>query len=239
MPRTATNSLILTNLKGSFKNDPQVLAHMLASHSVRSELVYLPRFMRYIVICPSIEVSEQTKQFLEENLGNSATISFSMRNNNLLIPCDDSWALQVGPTDIEYLELPLEEGSKRFLILPPLSPQNEWDLYDKVEEGPNKKAIYSPDELAHLLWDRLGGFESSTVRKFENEIGECQDSEPNLSPVISNDVSVYDISEQKDILFQDIPNGLPAIVVDKVDNQGQGRGKIIPKTARPPKSDAE
>lgn len=232
MTRSATNSLILTNIEGKLKS-PQVLAKLLASRAIQAELVYLPRFERYIVICPNNKISEETKQFLEETMEPSIRISFSLRDNPLCLPRDDSWALKSRPEEMDFLELPLEEGSKRFLILPPLSPQSEWDDFDKVEDGPNKRAIYSPDELAHLLWDRLGGFQSPHIRKFQDDDNNAEaleewNSEYKESPI-------YDMVTEKSVIFEDLPAGVPAIVVDKVINRDSSPKKSIPKTAIPPK----
>lgn len=232
MTRTATNSLILTNLESDLKS-PQSVAKLLASKAIQAELVYLPRFERYIVICPSIKISEETKQFLEETMGEKARVSFSLRDNPLSLPRDDSWALKSGPEEMDFLELPLEEGSKRFLILPPLSPQSEWDDFNKVEDGPNKKAIYSPDELAHLLWDRLGGFQSPQVRRFQDDDGEVKPLEEWSSD--KKKFPVYDMVTEKSVIFEDLPAGVPAIVVDKVINRDPSPKKTIPKTAIPPK----
>lgn len=237
MTRKATNSLILTNLGGELKGNPQVIAKFLGSKAIQSELVYLPRFERYIVICPSIKISEETKQLLEEVIGQNAHVSFSLRDNPLSLPCDDSWALKSGPEDMDFLELPLEEGSKRFLILPPLSPQSEWDDYAKVEDGPNKKAIYSPDELAHLLWDRLGGFQSPHIRKFQDDDDDQEKFLENSNSLKEeqSEVPIYDMITEKSVIFEDLPAGVPAIVVDKVINRGPSPLKSIPKTAIPPR----
>ncbi|WPK25607.1 hypothetical protein PUMCH_002928 [Australozyma saopauloensis] len=228
MPRTKTNSLILSDLQGSIASDPQEVAKALADAGFQSELVFLPRFKRYIVICLTKDMSEKAKHFLEQQFEGAAKVSYSLRDNPLLMPFDGTWALKLETTD--YLELPLEEGSKRFLILPPLSPQSEWDDYGKTEEGPNKKAIYSPDELAHLLWDRLGGFESTQVRRFEVEEERPED-------VLATEKPIFDIAGLEEILFEDIPAGLPAIVVDKVSNRAPQIRRAMPKTAIPPKLD--
>lgn len=209
------------------------MASLIASHNLPVELVFLPRFQRYIVICPNPQISQQTKLFLEEQLKDRADVSYSMRNNPLLVPCDGNWALESDSKTIDYLEIPLEEGSKRFLILPPLSPQNEWDHYDMREEGPNKTAVYSPDELAHLLWDRLGGFRSTRVRRFEEEAPEENSDSENESTLKRKQLPIYDLSTEKHVLFENIPAGVPAIVLDTVSNHGPS-ARSIPKTAIPP-----
>lgn len=238
MIRNPTNSLILTHLHDDLASDPQSLARILAEHGAPSELVYLPRFKRYIIICHSTQDAQDTKTFLARALGDRAHVSYSLRDNALNLPYDGSWALKAGTGDTDYLEVPLEEGTKRFLILPPMSPQSEWDNYDQVEEGPNKKSIYSPDELSYLLWDRLGGFDSTQVRRFEEELSD-DTSDVDMGPrsAAKGDLPVYDFYEKEHILFELIPDGLPAIVVDKVSNRDPHPKKSIPKTSIPPRKE--
>lgn len=218
MARPATNTLIVTKLSEDIK-DPAVLAHLLGSKELNVELVHLPKFDRYIIICASATLASFVRDYLQSALPKSVHIGFSIRDNDLSFLGDQNWALEQGQSD--YLELPSEEGSRRFLILPPLSPQTEWNDYNKVEDGPHPKAVYSPEELSHLLWDRFGGFDSSRVKRFQDE-SEDEDDEDTI-----------DISSQPQILFENIDNGVPAIVVDSVRNQ-QGKPKPMPKTTMPP-----
>lgn len=220
MPRKPTNTLIVSRLPDSLKNDPQVLVDLLAAQSLQVELISLPKFERYIIICGTMALAIYVRDYLSSSLEKGISIGFSLKDNHLRLLEDENWTLKA--EDTQFLELPLEEGSRRFLILPPLSPQSEWDDYHKVEEGPNEKAIYSPDELSHLLWDRFGGFDSSHVRRYQED--ESDDEEGEL----------LDIKQQPEVLFENIDNGVPAIVVDSVRNQKSKRTPPLPKTAMPP-----
>lgn len=234
MPRSPTNSLILTNLDESLEKTPEDIVELISSQGFNVELVSLPRFGRIIVICISAVVANLLRDYLVEKLGSRARISFSMRDNNLKLLDDNLWVLEA--EDIEFLELPLEDGSRRFLILPPLSPHSEWNDFHKVEEGPNKKAVYSPNELSHLLWDRLGGFDSSQVRKYQDAEGTGSESndESDTTKLNENEAAVFDLTNKPEILFEDIENGAPAIVIDRVSNQKKTTPGVLPKTAIPP-----
>lgn len=220
MPRQPTNTIIVSRLTGALKNDPNVLVELLAAEGLKVELISLPKFERYIIICGTPALAIYVRDYLASKLEKGVSFSFSIKDNHLQLLEDESWTLKAD--DTQFLELPLEEGSKRFLILPPLSPQNEWDDYDKVEDGPNEKAIYSPEELSHLLWDRFGGFESSHVRRYQEDESD------------EEEVELLDIKQQPEVLFENIDNGVPAIVVDSVRNQKSRRTPPLPKTAMPP-----
>lgn len=220
MTRNPTNSLIIYRLDHQLLTDPNHLAHALASRNFNLELVYLQKFGRYILVCPSPTVASEVKEYLDCELRERAVINYSIRDNPSLTLQDHLWCLQSDP--MEYLELPLEEGTRRFLILPPLSPHTEWNDYHKTEEGPNKQSVYSPEELSHLLWDRLGGFDSDRVRKYQLDV---TDDEEDM------EVKHFDISNPQ-VLFEDIDKDVPAIVVDSVRNQGPRM--VMPKTMMPP-----
>lgn len=231
MTRSPTNSLIVTRLEPELLKNPTIIADLLGSRSFTVELVFLPKFARYIIICASSQVASQVRHFLEENLESRAQISFSIKDNRLALLEDQLWLLRSEENDpTTYLELPLEDGTRRFLISPPLSPHSEWDDFEKEEEGPNTKAVYSPQELSHLLWDRFGGFESSRVRRFDIDSDNSEDDVDESE----DDASYVDISEKPQVLFEDIHNGVPAIVVDSVKNQKKGVKQPLPKTAMPP-----
>lgn len=228
MARAPTNSLIISKLDQALLASPTHIADLLASRNFNVELVFLPKFARYIVICSTPLVAAQVRDFLILKLEGTAQISFSIKDNRLALLDDHLWLLKTEDGDsTNYLELPLEDGSRKFLILPPLSPHSEWDDYNKEEEGPNTKSVYSPQELSHLLWDRFGGFDSNKVRRFEISSDE-EDEDAEI------DENYIDISEQPQVLFEDIQNGVPAIVVDSVRNQKRGQTGALPKTAMPP-----
>lgn len=231
MTRAPTNSLILTKLDHLLLADPQILVDLLVSRNFNVELVFLPKFARFIVVCGSGLVAAQVRESLIDNLKNMLSVSYSIKDNRLEILDDHLWLLESEKGDPTYLELPLEEGTRRFLILPPLSPHSEWSDYGKEEEGPNKKAVYSPQELSHLLWDRFGGFDSSTVKRFNVEESDDDEDENGTTPL---DTDYVDISKAPEVLFEDIHSGVPAIVVDSVRNQKKGHKPPLPKTAMPP-----
>lgn len=229
MTRPPTNSLILTKVDQSLLENPQIIVDLLASRNFNVELVFLPKFARFIVVCESGLIAAHVRDFLVQTLNSKLSISYSMKDNRLAILEDHLWLLDSENADTSYLELPLEEGTRRFLILPPLSPHTEWSDYGKEEEGPNKKAIYSPQELSHLLWDRFGGFDSSTVKRFDVE-----DSEADEEGSKGLDLDYVDISNGPEILFEGLDSGVPAIVVDSVRNQKKGQKPPLPKTSMPP-----
>lgn len=184
--------------------DPAALAQRLADRGLNVELVALRKFDRCIVICPSSAVAQCVYECVAA-LG--AAASYSIRDNRLAV-LEGSWVTK----ETKYLELPPEEESRRFLISPPLLPHLEWDDYGKSEEGPNMVPVFSAHDLSHLLWKRFGGFDSTEVCKYVDE-------------------SVVDISEPS-VLFQDIDNGVPAIVVDVVDERRENRHEL-PRTPAP------
>lgn len=244
-PRLPTNTLILTNVVPAVLADPSDLITFLAhDNDFIIELVSLPKFGRILIICESEIVAKQVFGLLRQsNTWSLLKISYSIRDNNFSI-MENNYLNQEGKNTLQentiqglnfdrtapsqYLELPMEDGSRRFLISPPLSPPPEWDHWERVEEGPNKKSVFSPQELSHLLWERLGGLTSNTVRKYQDE-EISQDNEE------TNEV---DILNQPEILFQDIDNGVPAIILDTIDNsvkiKRDTNSAPLVKTAMPP-----
>ncbi|ODV81780.1 uncharacterized protein CANTADRAFT_3853 [Suhomyces tanzawaensis NRRL Y-17324] len=229
-PRSPTNSLIVTNVPPEILADPSQLAGFLAEANHPIELVALNKLERIIIICETSEVATQVKDLLRLSPQWGAMRStYSIKNNEL----GDSWLGDSKKNTLPqlesmlfpstgYLELPQDAHTRRFVISPPLSPPAEWDLWDKVEDGPNQKAVYSPQELSHLLWERLGGFDSSKVRPYrENEDDDSESGE-------------VDIEGKSELLFENIENGSPAIVLDSVKHSGKGEQKTIAKTAMPP-----
>lgn len=252
-PRSPTNTLIITNVSNDILQNPTPLLEFLSYDLHLMELVSLPKFERILIMCESSQLSKQLRKNLKSSPDwNHLRITYSIKDNNLSIIQHPEYLTHQNSN--QYLELPLEVGSKRFLISPPLSPHTEWDEYDKVEEGPNSKTVFSPQELSHLLWERLGGFDSSQVRKYQEQSDEEEEEETNQSDAnyqYSNNSSSnkaksndqhFDISEKPEILFEDIDNGVPAIVLDSVnhrddDTLSTNQAKLNPpKTAMPPPS---
>lgn len=210
MARFPTNTLILTNISDALLDDPSPLMQFLANSQQVCELISLKRFGRILLICDNIHDSQNIKRLLESNdPWSDFLVSFSIQDNEV----SNKYGVE---TQMDYLELPAENGNKRFLISPPLSPPPEWDHWDKVEEGPNKQTFYKPEELSHLLWERLGGVDSNEVRKYESE-------------------KKRDLSIEPQVLFEDIDNNVPAIVLDNVDSEPVKTGnQFIPHTSLPP-----
>ncbi|ABN66659.2 predicted protein [Scheffersomyces stipitis CBS 6054] len=253
--RSATNTLILTHLSDELLGNPQPLVDYISSeNNYLVELVSLPRFGRIIIICETSQISTEIAMLLKSSPEwNHIRISYSIKDNKFSIVNQPDMFLAAGnqsqedSVHVEYLELPSESDSRRFLISPPLSPHSEWDHWDKAEEGPNEKTMYSPQELSHLLWERLGGFDSSIVRKYKDEEGEMEIDNISENEIRTEngenteDDKKYDLSSQPEILFQNIDNGVPAIVLDSIKNENLRRqsvkSKTLAKTAMPPSFD--
>lgn len=224
-PRNPTNTLILTQVDGGLLQNPTPLLEYLSTNGYIMELVALPKFQRILLICESSVVAQAINESLKSSQWNFK-VTYSIKDNHLAIT--DHPELLPTEDTILYLELPSEDGSKRFLISPPLSPPPEWDHWDKVEDGPHSKSVYSPQELSHLLWERLGGFDSSDFRKYQGED----------DPVEGEETVV---ASEPEVLFKDIDNGVPAIVLDTMSNR-EKRPSVtnsafkssIPKTSMPP-----
>ncbi|CAH6721409.1 calcipressin-like protein [[Candida] jaroonii] len=204
MPRSATNTLILTQLPEDLLQDPQLILNVLVEHNHLCELICLKKFGRILLICENHLVAQQVFKVLRNCQAlKSIYITYSMQDNEFTANLEVTEAM-------DYLELPSEDGSKRFLISPPLSPPPEWDHWDRVEEGPNKVAILNPDELSNILWERLGGVDSTQVRKFQQADKE------------------RDLKMEPQVLFEDVENDVPVIMLDQVDPPD-----LIPKPNKP------
>lgn len=227
--RSPTDTIILTGLLLEFIKEPTPLLHYLSQSKREIELIALPKFHRILLVCSSREDSKSTFEDLanlstqDSDLYGNLSISYSIKDNDLLKNANNI----TSNIPVEYLELPLEHESRRFLISPPLSPPAEWDHWHKTEDGPNKQSIPSPQELSHLLWERLGGFDSDHVRKYSLEQSESPDI-------------IHNVANQPEILFQNIDNGVPAIVLDSAnENQTNKSNNLksapkLAKTAMPP-----
>ncbi|EGV60094.1 hypothetical protein CANTEDRAFT_126964 [Yamadazyma tenuis ATCC 10573] len=210
MVRFPTNTLIITQVSDAFLDDPNELVKFLASHNITCELVSLRRFGRILLICDDHQVSQSIRQLLQNSpQWSHLAVTFSLQDNELTSGREVS-------EKMDYLELPAQDGSRRFLISPPLSPPPEWDHWDKVEEGPHRTAMTNPEELSHLLWERLGGVNSTEVRRFQAE-------------------DTRDLKIEPQVVFEDIDNDVPAILLDRVDyEQPSGPSKPVFKTSLPP-----
>lgn len=210
MSRKPTNTLIVTNVDIHVLLEPQEVIKCLANHGFVVELISLPKFQRLLVVCENTRVSSKVMSLLQENF--DFKVTYSMKD----LPLAVVYGPEFASNEKDYLELPLESESRRFLISPPLSPPAEWDHWDKVEEGPNQQAVYSPHELSHLLWERLGS--TSNVRKMHG----------GAAPI--------DLDIEPMMLFENIDNGVPAIILDSADKnvEPQTQGRTVAKTAMPP-----
>ncbi|ODV68380.1 hypothetical protein HYPBUDRAFT_151876 [Hyphopichia burtonii NRRL Y-1933] len=232
MPRNPTNTLIITHLPGEIIQDPTPLLKDLAVDNSLLELISLPKFNRILIICESSQLAIHIRHMLKSSSNwNYLRITYSIRDNQMSITSNPHYLIQQDSK--QYLELPLELGSRRFLISPPLSPPAEWDHWDKVEEGPSNKT-FPTDELTNLLWERLGGFDSSQVRKYQDySDNESLSSEDNDYTHHAKDNLVVDLNMKPEVLFEDIDNGVPAIVLDTVNNRGP---HTLSAKLRPPKT---
>lgn len=224
--RQPTNTLILTELDSSLLNNPSNLLEYISQHNNNLiELIVLIKFSRILIICESSSIATDILNLLKSSPFN-IRISYSLRDNKFNLNQSDLTINHLDQ-DMQYLELPSEAGSRRFLISPPLSPPAEWDHWDKVEEGPNQKTLYSPEELSHLLWERLGGFDSEFVRRFQGDEGIDQGGDL-ITNNGNNGISkrkvklpstAINIKREPELLFQDIKeNGVPAIILDTTNN---------------------
>lgn len=210
MVRVPTNTLIITQVTDELLKDPQSLLQFLADNQKNCELISLNRFGRILLICEDSLIAQDILNLLKHSEEFAdIKITYSIQDNDI------GQRYEVQET-VDYLELPSEDGSRRFLISPPLSPPAEWDHWDKSEEGPNKQTVYDPDELSHLLWERLGGVDSHEVRKYDKK----NERKRNLK-----------IEPQ--VLFEDVTNGVPVIVLDRIDDD-EPQNKQFDKTPLPP-----
>lgn len=197
--RPATNSIILTQVDDY---DPRLIPF---PDAVPIEVVALPKFGRMIVICPDSTVATTVKDTLTEQ---GYRASFSLQDNKYT----SLDGYDVGP-DVEYLELPLEAGSRRFLISPPRSPPAEWNHWDTEEELPNPVPYLSQD-LSHLLWEKLGG---GKVQKIHGD-NDSDDTNTNVTTEV--------LLEQR--------QGVPAIIIDSDDHVVKDNKRShLPKTSLP------
>lgn len=213
MPRLPTNTLIITKVSEELLDDPSELMTYLAHKNKKCELISLNRFGRILLICDTSQISQDIFNVLKESdQWKNLYITYSIQDNEI------SMGFEVAQL-VDYLQLPSEDGSKRFLISPPLSPPPEWDHWDKVEERPNTQAIPNPDELSHLLWERLGGIDSTQVKRIH-------DTDRKRDLVI-----------EPQVLFEDVHNGVPVIVLDQADKEEAPQlqsDKPVCKTSLPP-----
>ncbi|KAI5962786.1 RCN1 [Candida theae] len=206
MPRSPTNTLIITNLNDDLLQDPRELIDFISSTHDLVQLIVLPRFNRFILICGSSRVAQSMKNLLANDPNwKSLRVSYSIKDNRFELNKQDLLDAAIGEeySQVGYLELPHDLNSKRFLISPPMSP-HDWDHWDKVEEGPNEKAIYSPEDLSSLLWERLG---DNMVRKYQDDSKQVRE----------------------EVLYDE--DGVPAIILDKSENEVQE--EKLPKTSMP------
>lgn len=206
MPRSPTNTLIITNLSDRLLQSPHELIEFISGTHDLVQLIVLPKFGRFILICESSRVAQSMKDLLAHDpKWKALRISYSIKDNRFELNKRDLLDATAGEdySQMNYLELPHDLNLKRFLISPPMSP-HDWDHWDKLEEGPNEKAIYSPEDLSSLLWERLGG---NMVRKYQDD---------------SNQV-------REEVLYNE--EGVPAIVLDKSENEVLE--EKLPKTSMP------
>lgn len=260
--RPPSNTLIITNVSDEVLNEPQEFIKFLSQdHKYCIQLISLIKFGRIILVCESKDIAIEVKNRINKSSQwCHFKISFSIRDNDYvtshptLCPNQDhdeiedivnSLNLTSDDATIDYLELPLDLGSRRFLISPPRSPPPDWDHWDRVEEGPNEKPIYSSEDISHLLWQKLGGMDSSIVRKYQHEdenghghahvhVHDQVDEESS----IQKDDEEVDIKIKPEVLFEGLQEGVPAIIIDPaklLPRKNKSGSSVIPKTAIPPR----
>lgn len=232
--RPATNSLILTNVLDEILHDPHELIMDLAQrHEYCIELTSLTKFGRIILVFESSTAATEVMGLLHRSSKwQDINVTYSIRDNefgkstmkSIFINFEELSVLLNSDENnrmIDYLQLPLDAESKRFLISPPLSPPPGWDHWDKVEEGPHNGPMM--EDISRLLWEKLGGNDSSMVRKFQNE---------NIEP---DDEGHVDLSVKPEVLFEGLDEGVPAIIIDPSSTVPlkNKQHKPLPKTAFP------
>lgn len=279
--RAVTNTLLITDVPLAIWANPRELISLVAQVTkTAAEMVLLPKFGRILLICESEAVSSAVASAMRDcEKWNGLKLSYTLRNNKPCRSshrgADDSDS-PISPEHVksadtlsqqhcsvgnihdygdhssaEFLELPLEEGLRRFLISPPASPPDDWNYWDKQEDHPHPKPVYAPEELTGLLWTRLGGTSSSLARKYREADSEAivnETSEISLQPRVQflpeGDDEIVDFSAGTHILFQDRNSDRPVIMIDYAKNRElgiEGRGmkssptpKVFPRTAMPP-----
>ncbi|RLV96483.1 Calcipressin-like protein [Spathaspora sp. JA1] len=219
--RNPTNTLILKNLPNSILSDPQELLESLQGYLI--EVIILTNLQRILIICESSIISQHVYNIISKSFP-QVTVSYSLYDNEFNVTNQDQDIIVNSGGDFQYLELPSDQSSRRFLISPPLSPPPGWDHWDKVESGPSSQTIHSLEELSHLLWQRLG-----------NQEQQEQEQEDIVRKVKGTREQV-DIKKQPELLFKDIKQeGVPAIILDSIDGSDEDIAEIhIPKTTLPP-----
>ncbi|CAI5760702.1 unnamed protein product [Candida verbasci] len=221
MARKATNTLILTNLQPELLYAPKALIQYIQNKNYLIQLIVLVKFSRILIISETPTISKEIFKHLQDSKFDF-NISYSLKDNYFSFNSSD--LDEIIGCEKEYLELPNDLESRRFLISPPLSPHSEWNDWNKLEDGPNEKSVYSPNELSHLLWERLGGFESDIVKKFHKLEDKNEEEE--------DDDDEVDISTEPELLFKDIENGVPAIILNPTNNKESDQP--MPRTTLPP-----
>jgi hypothetical protein len=201
-------------------------------HEYCIELTSLPKFGRIILVCESSTAATEVMGLLRRSpKWNGIDVSYSIRDNEFGKTSMKSISINIEELatllDIEdnrmidYLQLPLDAESKRFLISPPLSPPPGWDHWEKVEEGPHNGSMIQ--DISRLLWEKLGGNDSSIVRRFQNESIEPEDE------------GHVDLSIKPEVLFEGLDDGVPAIIIDpsSTDTSQIKQHKPLPKTVFP------
>lgn len=206
-----SNTIIVTNVADDLIKDPQPLVDFLLLYPYTIRATSLFRFHRIILHCQCVEDAEKVFVLLLENFPHF-TFTYSRIDNQF--------------DEIESLPLPDDSQMRRFLISPPVSPPPEWDHWDKVEEQPHSKPIYSPEDLESLLWMKLGALHDND-----------NDSEQHLSPADNSVRKVFDDTQKLEthVLYKH-NNDVPVILLDSIGDVDIDLKlkKPIAKTGMPP-----
>lgn len=229
--RDPTNTLIITKAE-LLMQEPQPLIDLLYNNGLIAEMVTLPKLDRILVVCQTESLAQEASQLVKGEWPDlSVTYSF--------LSLDQS--VEENNQNNQQLQVPEDTNARRFLILPPALPPPEWDHWHRVEEGPHPHAIYDPEDMAHMLWERLGGFDSSMVRRFRPDLAldldlsldADVDLDTNLAKYLrppSKAQSLHDFKQHPEILFSGIKDNMPAIMLDTVSGQQTERQEPLQET---------
>ena len=90
MPRSPTNTLIITNLSDELLQDPHDLIDVISNTHDLVQLIILPKFGRFILICESSRVAQSMKDLLlRDSRWNFLRVSYSIKDNRFEINKQD------------------------------------------------------------------------------------------------------------------------------------------------------
>lgn len=221
-----TNTLILTGFSPEELLDKDIIQSLqkqIIDNTPGDETIQfsiLKLFKRILIVFEKIESSERLYKILKEcGFG----VGFSSQNNyDDFILTPDGYKFDTR----EYLHLP--SHGTTFIISPPPSPPPGW--ISTFEEPPEKRSIYSPEQLSELLYKRV---EDGKIQKLFNVIEEGDTNTPYEKQTKQKEEPV----DQK-VLLQTNNITSPIIVLEAPENEElrlhTDDRKPAPKVAMPP-----